>query len=88
LKLKKLIEEILALPVEIEIGKIETILVYFGWRKNKVKGSHFYYYKDGEFPLVIPTLKGREIKIDYIKKVIEFLNLEEWYENHKDSIGG
>jgi len=53
-----------------------------------VKGSHFYYYKDGEYPLVIPTLKGREIKIDYIKKVIEFLNLEEWYENHKDSIGG
>jgi len=78
----KLVEKMLCLPPEMRFGEIKKVLERFGWRVSKVKGDHFNFKKENEF-LIISAKKGRKVKRGYIRRIVDKLNLEEWYEEHK-----
>jgi len=82
LKIKKLVKEMLNLPGEMRLEKVKKVLTHFGWVPTNTKGDHFMYRKGGEM-LTLVVRKGRFIEKVYIKRVIDRLNLEEWYEKQK-----
>ncbi len=78
----KIIERMLRLPPEMRFEDVIKVLKHFGWRLKNVIGSHFTYYKSGYMPFTVVKHKNK-VKRGYIKKAIDRLNLEEWYEKHK-----
>lgn len=81
-KLEKRVRELLNLPAEVRYEDVEKVMEAFGWELVNVKGSHRVFSK-GEEIITIPVKKGRNVKKMYIKRIIQRLNLEEWYEEHK-----
>ncbi len=81
-KIRKLVRKMLHKPSEMRFNEVKLILNKFGWRKFKVKGDHFNYKKGQEF-LIVVAKKGRKVKRTYLRRIIERLNLKEWYESHR-----
>jgi hypothetical protein len=82
-KIKKIVEKMLRLPPEMRFEEITIVLRWFGWKLNRsTPGSHFVYGKIGFPPITIPK-KQKKAKRVYIKKIIDRLKLEEWYEQNK-----
>lgn len=74
---RKLIEKIRARPVQAEYRDVESLLEYFGWEKDRQKGSHPTFVKQGE-PLVITVpLKSGKVKRTYLKLICERLGLDD-----------
>lgn len=80
---KKVVERMLRLPPEMRFAEVILVLESFGWASDRsTRGSHFVYEKAGFPPITIPK-KHKKMKRFYIKRVIERLQLEEWYEQNK-----
>ena len=77
----KIIERMLRLPPEMRFEDAVKVLEHFGWTLKKIRGSHFGYSRRG-YHITVVKHKNKIKKI-YIKKIIEILNLEEWYEEDK-----
>lgn len=81
---KKILERMLRLPPEMRFAEVVSVLESFGWASERpTKGSHFVYEKAGLPSITIPK-KHKRVKRFYLKRVIERLQLEEWYEQNKE----
>ena len=77
----KLVEKILRRPAEIDFRDVERLLKEFGYESRpRSGGSHYVFVKSHEPPITVPKSKGRKVKRVYIERVIDRLNLKEWYE--------
>ncbi len=72
----------LRFPPEMRVEEVEKVLRHFGWEERNRRGSHVVYCKGKEI-LVVVEKRGRKVKTTYIKRIVERLNLEEWYEQRK-----
>ena len=80
MKFEKLVKKLISNPSEARISDLEKVLEYFGWKRVKIKGSHHIYIKD-ENIITLPV-HNKKVKRVYIKRFIEKLRLEEWYEKN------
>jgi len=79
----KRIGKILKNRKDVTFEDLDSILCYMGYTKRQPKGgsSHYTYSKAG-CGHIITVPKKKPVKEVYVKKVINLLNLEEWYEEH------
>ncbi len=63
-------------PKGIKFSELETLLLRFGFRLVRVKGSHhFFEYQLGDnSAIVVVPLHGNQVKTQYVKDVIEILD--------------
>ena len=81
--IEKLVKKSLSQQNAITISDIRRLLDAFGYKEGKNPGSECIFHKKGSNPINVPTIKGRTVKSRYVKRIVKFLNLEEWYEEHK-----
>lgn len=82
-KLEKLVESFLSNSNDFKFSDVEKVLSAFGFEEVRSKGSHHMFrHPDGREPLSIPK-KGKKVKKTYIKRIVQLLELEEWYEQQK-----
>jgi predicted RNA binding protein YcfA (HicA-like mRNA interferase family) len=85
-KLEKLVVLFLRQPPQIGFEDVVSLLKAFSYYEHSVTGSHHTFVKIGARPITIPTVKGRHVKKVYIQRIVELLDLEEWYgHNQKDT---
>lgn len=63
-------------PKDATLQELETLLIAFGFRLIRIKGSHHIYEYDDDsrvMKVVIP-LHGRKVKQLYVKRTIELLD--------------
>ena len=82
-QLEKLVERFLRLPPEASYDDVARLLESFGYTEFAAGGSHRVFRKAGCYPITVPTKKGRKVKRVYVKRIVELLALEEWYEEHR-----
>jgi predicted RNA binding protein YcfA (HicA-like mRNA interferase family) len=82
-QIEKLVARFLREPAQVRFEEVITLLQAFDYRQHSVKGSHFTFVKPGARPITVPTDKGRRVKGVYVQRIIELLELEEWYEERK-----
>lgn len=83
-RLTKLVEKFLYEPHNVDFGDIERLLDEFGYQLRKKAGSERIFHKRGAQPINVPTVKGTKVKVRYVKRLVQLLELEDWYEKHKD----
>ena len=77
-KFDKLVEKFLRKPPEVSFNDVVKILEAFGYtEKDSGSGSHRVFTKQNNYPIVVPVIKGRMVKRDYVKMIIDRLGLEE-----------
>jgi len=93
--LLKRVKKILTCPPDLRYQDVKIILQAFGFEETTQQGgSHrvfilvekregVIYEPEDLSQLTVPVKKGRRVKRVYLKKIIECLHLEEWYEKHK-----
>ena len=81
-RLEKLVELFLREPPGVSFQDVVKVLEAFGYKERLSKSGHKVFAKPGEYPITVPTVKGRRVKRAYVRKIIEHLELEEWYEKH------
>lgn len=82
-RLIKLVSNVLSNPKNVQFDTLSKILEGFGYVQKQPNGgsSHYVFRKTGAFPISVP--KKKPVNTAYVKKVIDQLDLEEWYEkNH------
>ena len=79
----KLIKKLLFKPTAITIRDIRRLLELFDYQERKKSGSECLFHKKGTPPINVPTVSGRYVKSPYVKRLINLLSLEEWYEKNK-----
>ena len=79
-KLSKLIEQFLSNPAEVRFEEVQYVLEAFGFEEKRSKGSHHSFVDPQGRVLIVPKKSGKTVKIVYIKRVVELLNLETWQE--------
>jgi len=78
----KIINEMLCLPKEMARRNVIHVVEHFLGSPNKSSSKHIVYDIDEKHNIAIP--KSGNIKNYLIKQVIGKLNLEVWYEEHKN----
>lgn len=63
---KKNIQKLLSEPKEMRIAEIENILLYFGYKLDRIKGSHHIFIKPECDTITVPSHKGK-VKRVYLK---------------------
>ncbi len=88
-RLKKLVAKILQNPKHVSFEDLDKILREFGYeRRQPGKGSsHYVYRKKDCKPITVPKKKPF-VKEYYVKKVIDLLELEDWYEETRSGKAG
>ncbi len=78
--LVKIVGKMLEIPLDMRFKEVDVVLRAFGFTTKQTSGSsHFVYRKQCCHPITVP--KGNnKVKRCYIIKIIDLLNLEEWYE--------
>lgn len=83
--LEKLVELFLREPPEVSFQDVVKVLGAFGYKERPSKSGHRVFDKLGEYPITVPTIKGRRVKRVYVRKIVERLELEEWYEKQHNA---
>jgi predicted RNA binding protein YcfA (HicA-like mRNA interferase family) len=78
--LDRLIEAFVCRPESVTIADVRRLLSSFGYQEKKKPGSECVFHKKGSYPINVPTLKGRKVKKQYIKLIVQKLDLEDLYE--------
>jgi len=84
-RLEKLVGLFLREPPEVSFHDVVKVLEAFGYKERPSKSGHRVFIKPGEYPITVPTVKGRRVKRVYVRKIVERLGLEEWYEKQRDA---
>jgi len=84
-RIEKLVELLLREPPEVSFEDVVKVLEAFGYEERPSKAGHRVFSKPGEYPITVPTAKGRRVKRVYVRKIIERLELEEWYEKQHNA---
>lgn len=77
---KKLVRKFVFEPDKIDIGDVRRLLDGFGYEEKKKPGSECTFHKKGNYPINVPTVKGRDVKNYYVKRLARILELEEYLE--------
>jgi hypothetical protein len=72
---------------KIDIEDIRRLLRAFGYLERRGPSGECIFHKKGSYPINVPTVKGRAVKSPYVKRMVKFLKLEEWYDEHKGDKG-
>jgi predicted RNA binding protein YcfA (HicA-like mRNA interferase family) len=76
--ISKIVKEMLSDPKEMRDSPIIKVVEFFGFQRKKHKtGSHFVFIKDKE--IIVMPCHSHRVKREYIKNIVDKLNLEEWY---------
>lgn len=81
--ISKLVAKCLFKQNSITVNDIRRLLDALGYEERRSPGSECIFHKKGSNPINVPTVKGRAVKIKYVKRLVKFLELEEWYDEHK-----
>ena len=81
--LESLVEKVLYEPHRCDFGDVKCLLEEFGYTLRKSRGSERIFHKKGAYPINVPTVGGKQVKLPYIRRLVRLLELEEWYENYK-----
>lgn len=81
--IEKLVKRILQRHKDITFQEVRNLLEAFGYHERTLHGKHPVFVKPGHPPITVPTVKGRHVKWPYIRKIVELLRLEEWYEERE-----
>ena len=84
-RLEKLVELLLREPPEVSFQDVVKVLEAFGYKERPSKSGHRVFDKPGEYPITVPTVKGRRVKRAYITMLVERLGLEEWHEKQHNA---
>ena len=84
-RIEKLVELFLKEIPEVLFKDVVAVLEAFGYEERPSKSSHRVFIKPGEYPITVPTIKGRRVKRIYIRKIVERLGLEEWYDKQRNA---
>ena len=79
----KLIEKFIYKQNKITINDVRRLANCFDYTEKKKPGSEYTFHKTGCFPFTAPTVSGRYVKIEYVKRIAKILELEEYLENFK-----
>ncbi|MHB8648292.1 MAG: type II toxin-antitoxin system HicA family toxin [Thermomicrobiales bacterium] len=75
---EKLIERMRRRPSEMSFDDVCKVLEEFGWSKDRERGSHVIFIKEGEIPLPpVPKVHRRMVKRTYLVMLCERLGLDE-----------
>jgi hypothetical protein len=83
-QLEKLVAKFLSQPPEVSFEEVVTLLEAFGYEERPSK-KHRVFTKGGRWPIIVPTVKGRRVKQVYVKRIVDILELREWYEQQESS---
>jgi len=78
---EKLVQKFLHEQDAISASDVRRLCHGFDYEEYKSPGSHLAFRKKGKPPIIVPTVKGRYIKRYNVKKIVNILNLEEYFEN-------
>lgn len=90
--LLKHVEKLLRYPGEYRFEELKNLLEAFGYKGIPPKrGSHWKFVLKNPLPdvnyeapvITVPLKRGKYVKRVYLKRIVKFLNLEEWYEKNK-----
>ena len=80
-KVVKLVAKFLRRPSEASLREVEYVLEHFGYTRASTGGKHAAWVKAGHPTFIVTLKKGRHLVRGYIiQRLIDLLNLEEWYE--------
>jgi len=91
-KLLKDVEKLLSFPSDYSFNDLKILLERFGYEAVPPKrGSHWKFVLKRPLDnvnykakiITVPSLKGKYVKRAYLKMIVKFLNLGEWYEKNK-----
>ena len=83
-KLEKLVESFLSNSSDFKFSDVERVLNAFGFQELRSKGSHHVFgHPDGRKMPAIPKKSGKKVKRTYVKRIVQILELKEWYEQQK-----
>ena len=57
-------------------SEVKKILEHYGYEEVRVASSHHIFRKVGKPVLPVPTIGGREVKVDYLKRIARDLELK------------
>ena len=80
---EKIVEKFLHEQDAISASDVIRLCRGFDYRLHNSPGSHLAFRKKGKPPIIVPTVKGRYIKRYNVKKIVNILNLEEYFENSR-----
>ena len=80
-KFGRLVEKFLYEQYNITTGDVRRLLHGFDYEEHRSPGSHLVFRKKGKPPIIVPTVKGRSIKKQYVNKIVNILSLEEYIED-------
>ena len=58
-------------------SEVERVLESHGYTLARTKGSHNIFKKPGSPRIEVPTVNGRDVKVEYLKDVAAMLELKE-----------
>ncbi|PZO60323.1 MAG: hypothetical protein DCF15_02195 [Phormidesmis priestleyi] len=83
-KLTKLVTSLLNDAADYPFTDIEKVLIAFGYQEVRARGSHHMFrHPDGRGIPAIPKKGGKRVKKTYVKRIVQILELKEWYEQQK-----
>jgi len=83
--IEKLVKLLLREPPDVSSHDVVKVLEAFGYKERPSESGHRVFSKPGAYPITVPTVKGRKVKRIYVKKIIEYLELEEWYDIQRNA---
>lgn len=82
-KFTKLLKKFVYKQNAITISDVRRLADSFGYTEKKKPGSEYTFHRTGSYPFTAPTVKGRYVKREYVKRIARILGLEEYLENSK-----
>lgn len=79
----KLIKKFVYKQNKITIDDVRRLADSFGYKEKKKPGSEYTFHKPGSYPFTAPTVKGKYVRREYVKRIVGILGLEEYLENPK-----
>lgn len=77
---EKLVRKLVCKQGEITIDDIRRLAHCFDYTEWKKPGSECTFHRKGSPPLNAPTIKGRYVRRQYVKRIVRILELEEYLE--------
>jgi predicted RNA binding protein YcfA (HicA-like mRNA interferase family) len=81
--IKKLTKRLLTRPTDMRFAEIRMILEHYGWRLDRMKGSHRVFVKDGDPNRITLPEDGKKVKGPYLLSIIKLLGIGE-ENNHEE----
>lgn len=83
--LAKLVKKLVSRPNRVSLEEVDRVFKEFGWHLKPKTGSHFVYHKPGHAPITVLAVRhgSKWVREDVVKRIVDHLSLEEWYESRK-----